>query len=249
MNSVSLHWCAPRRRLLERHCAVCCVEKSCDLPPRQVHGHQHATLCTGPHLLDTICQYECDSGYKLPASSVSRLECVIDDVGGSDLMKWHDQPSDCEGNTAQPHYSSLHYQSQSINIFVFPTSKNVYKQWIHTRRKKQVQLEWVIIIAECNTTIGCIQLGRSPAVAGFAWDLPSGRTRPANVDIGIQPFTQAPSVDSFELFCCNSRVSKQCTLGNLITRRHWNFFYKHRTPFWNRLGFNNGGATFYCVSS
>ena len=73
-------------------------EKSCESPPTQLHGHRHETDCPEPFRFQKTCQFECDSGYKLPLPGVSKVECVVTTVDGSEYLKWSDGPSDCKGS-------------------------------------------------------------------------------------------------------------------------------------------------------
>ena len=78
-------------------CWVCGVtEMPCEAPEAQRHGHRKD--CPEPFLYKGQCQFECDDGYKLPATdSVAQIKCIARVISGRVAVEWDNSPTSCIG--------------------------------------------------------------------------------------------------------------------------------------------------------
>ena len=96
----------------------CLAERLCPAPADQSHGHR--TDCTEPFLYKGTCQFECDTGYQLPAPSTSLVNCIVQTSGSTTYMEWDDIPTPCTGiwDWSLYDYVSCKYKTHMTCILV-----------------------------------------------------------------------------------------------------------------------------------
>ena len=95
---------------------------SCDAPHAPRHGHRGA--CPNTFLFKDTCEFICDDGYEFPTPSVSTILCDLATENGIEVLKWHKQPTDCEGKTRRSRFDRV---SLTLAYFVVGRGKSILR--------------------------------------------------------------------------------------------------------------------------